>query len=44
MGDLHSLRLTSRTRSKDDVVVVISLDWMGHLVAGSLNKSFMDLL
>ena len=43
MWNLHSLRLTSRTRSKDDVVIIITLDWMRDLIAISLSKGFLNL-
>ena len=43
MGNLHSLWLTSRTRSKDDVVIIISLDWMRDLIASPLSKDFLNL-
>ena len=43
MGNLHSFRLTSRTRSKDNVVVIIALDWMRDLIASPLSKGFLNL-
>ena len=44
MGNLHSLWLTSRTRSKDNVVVIIALDWMCDLIASPLGKGFLNLI
>ena len=43
MGNLHSLRFTSRTRSKDDVVIIIALDWMRDFIAGPFIKGFLNL-
>ena len=43
MGNLHSFRLTSRTRSKDDVVVIIALDWMRDFIVIPLGKGFLNL-
>ena len=43
MGNLYSLRLTSCTRSKDNVVVIITLDWMRNLITSPLSKGFLNL-
>ena len=44
MGNLHPLRLASRSRCENDVIVIISLHRMAKLIRRSLSESCLNLL
>ena len=44
MRDLHTFRFASRTRSKDNVVIIIALDRMTNLIGSLLCVSRSNLI